>query len=89
VLPPGHVGWHLSGKVSLQENITLLPPPPECLEWDVEENVSHFMRDNWMSNQVFSDRDDIVADCWHHRNRLVDKPWRMMSITLRDWTRGF
>jgi hypothetical protein len=60
-----------------------------CPELNVMENVWQFMRDNWLSNRLFRDYDDIVAHCCHHCNRLVDQPWRIMSLGLRDWAREF
>ena len=36
------------------------------------------MRDNWLSNRVFKSYDD-----------LVDQPWRIMSIGLRQWAHRF
>jgi hypothetical protein len=53
------------------------------------ENVWQFMRDNWLSNRVFRDHDDIVDRCRHHWNRRTEQPWRMMSIGLREWAHGF
>ena len=53
------------------------------------ENAWQFMRDNWLLNRVFHEQVDIVAQCWHHWNRLIDQPWRIMSIRLRDWALGF
>jgi transposase len=82
-------GWHLSGDVAVPDNITLLSLPPKCPELNVMENVWQFMRDNWLSNRVFQNHDDIVDHCCHHWNRLIDQPWRIMSIGLRDWTHGF
>jgi len=44
------------------------------------------MRDNWLSNRVFKSYDQIVdlccCDAW---NRLIDQPWRIMSIGTREW----
>ena len=65
-------------------NITLLPLPPKCPELNPVENVWQFMRDNWLSNRVFKSYDDsstIAATL----EQLVDQPWRIMSIGLRDW----
>lgn len=81
-------GWHLSGDVAVPDNITLLPLPPKCPELNVMENIWQFMRDNWLSNRVFQDHDDIVEHCCHNWNRLVDQPWRIMSIGMRRWTHG-
>ena len=54
----------------------------------VMENVWQFMRDNWLSNRVFRNHDDIVAHCCHAWNRLVDQPWRIMFIGLCEWAHG-
>ena len=43
------------------------------------------MRENWLSNRVFKSFDDIVDHCCYAWNKLVDQPWRIMSIGLRDW----
>ncbi len=52
------------------------------------ENVWQFMRDNWLSNRVFDSYDDIVAHCSDAWNQLLDQPWRIMSIGLREWANG-
>ena len=61
VLLLDQAGWHLSGDVIVPDNITLLPLPPKCPELNVMENVWQFMRNNWLSNRVFRNHDDIVA----------------------------
>lgn len=85
VLLLDQAGWHLSDTVEVPPNITLLPLPPKCPELNVMENVWQFMRDNWLSNRVFQSYDHIVDHCCRAWNRLVDQPWRIMSIGLRDW----
>ena len=45
-------GWHLSRQLSVPDNITIVPLPPKCPELNAQENVWHFMRDNWLSNGV-------------------------------------
>jgi transposase len=47
-------GWHLSGRLVVPENITLLLLPPKCPELNPVENIWEFMRDNWLSNRVFN-----------------------------------
>ena len=49
------------------------------------ENIWQFMRENWLSNRVFKSYDDIVDHCCYAWNTLVDQPWKIMSITRRDW----
>jgi transposase len=89
VLLLDRAGWHMSGKVVVPANITLVPLPPRCPELNVMENVWQFMRDNWLSNRVFPSAEAVVDHCCDAWNRLVDQPWRIMSIGLRDWAHGF
>ena len=89
VLLRDRAGWHLSGDITVPDNITLLPLPPKCPELNVMENVWQFMRQNWLSNRVFRDHDTIVAHCCHAWNRLIDQPWRTTSIGLREWAHRF
>jgi transposase len=78
-------GWHMSTRLIVPRNITILPLPPKCPELNPQENVWQFMRDNWLSNRVFKSYDDIVDHCCDAWNKLVEQPWRIMSIGLRDW----
>ena len=47
-----------------------------------------FMRDNWLSNRIFTDHNDIVDHCCNAWNRLTDSPSRITSIGMRDWVHG-
>ena len=85
VLMLDQAGWHMSGTLEVPANITLLPLPPKCPELNPVENVWQFMRDNWLSNRIFSSYDDIVDHCCFAWNRLTDQPWRIMRLGLRTW----
>ena len=37
----------------------------------------------------FATTDDLVDHCCAAWNKLVDQPWRIMSIGLRQWAHGF
>ena len=63
--------------------------PPKSPELNPVENIWQFMRDNWLSNRVFTSYDDILDHCCDAWNKLVDQPWRIMSIGLRDWAHRF
>jgi transposase len=78
-------GWHLSDRLIVPPNITLLPLPAKCPELNPQENVWQFMRDNWLSNRVFKSYDQIVDLCCDAWNKLVDQPWRIMSLATRQW----
>jgi transposase len=94
---PGHhavllldqAGWHLSAALTAPSNITLLPLPSKCPELNIMENVWQFKRDNWLSNRVFATYDNIVADCCESWNKLIDQPWRIISIGMRDWVHQY
>jgi len=81
--------WHGSVELVVPHNITLMPLPPRCPELNPVENVWQFMRDNWLSNRIFKSYDDIVDHCCFAWNTLVDQPWRIMSLGLRQWAHGF
>ena len=82
-------GWHLSRRLIVPPNITILPLPAKCPELNPQENVWQFMRDNWLSNRVFKSYEDIVDHCCYAWNRLIDQPWRIMFIGMRDWAYRF
>jgi len=82
-------GWHTTKQLAVPDNITLLPLPPRSPELNPVENVWQFMRDNWLSNRVFDSYDDIVALCCEAWNKLVDQPWRIMTLGMRDWAHQF
>lgn len=82
-------GWHMSKKLTVPSNITLVPLPPKCPELNAAENVWQFMRDNWLSNRIFQSGEDLVDHCCEAWNKLVDQPWRIMSLGLRDWAHEF
>ena len=81
-------GWHTTGKLDIPRNISIIALPPKCPELNPVENIWQFMRDNWLSNRVFTSYDAIVDLCGEAWNRLVDQPWRIMTIGRRDWARG-
>jgi DDE superfamily endonuclease len=65
-------GWHLSGRLIVPPNVTLIPLPSKCPELNPQENIWQFMRENWLSNRVFKSFDDIVDQCCDAWNNLVD-----------------
>ena len=89
VLLLDQAGWHLSSRLIVPPNITILPLPAKCPELNPQENVWQFMRDNWLSNRVFKSYEDIVDHCCYAWNRLIDQPWRIMFIGMRDWADRF
>ncbi len=82
-------GWHLSHALKVPGNMALLPMPSKSPELNPVENIWQFMRDNWLSNRIFKSYDDIIDHCCFAWNRLIDEPWSITSIGMRDWANGF
>jgi transposase len=88
---PGHhavllldqAGWHLSEALRTPANLSLLPLPSKAPELNSVESVWQFMRDNYLSNRIFQNYEDIVDYCCEAWNKVADQPWRIMSIGLR------
>src|SRR4051812_38768694 len=78
-------GWHRAKDLVVPDNLTLVLLPARAPELNPVENIWQFLRDNWLSSRVFGSYADIVDHCCSAWNRLIDQPWIIMSIGLRDW----
>ena len=88
VLFVDQAGWHVTAKLNLPENMTLVPLPSKSPELNPVENIWQYMRDNWLSNRIFKSYDDIVDHCCFDGNKLVERPWLITSIRMRGWAHG-
>ena len=89
VLLMDQAGWHLTPKLELPTNISIVAIPSKSPELNPVENIWQFMRDNWLSNRVFGSHDEIVDHCCFAWNKLVEQPWKIMSIGRRQWAQEF
>jgi len=78
-------GWHIAAALVVPDNITIMLLPPRSPELNPAENVWQYMRQNWLSNRVFQTYDEIIELCCHAWNKLIDRPWLITSIGLRNW----
>ena len=53
VLFVDQAGWHVTAKLEVPENMTLVPFPSKSPELNPVENIWQYMRDNWLSNRIF------------------------------------
>jgi len=88
VLILDRAGWHTTGKLNVPPNITLLPLPPRAPELNPVENIWQFIRDNWLSDRIFKSYQDIIDHCCYAWNKLIDQPWKIISIGMRQWAHG-
>src|SRR3954469_21166845 len=78
-------GWHRAKDLVVPDNLTLVLLPARAPELNPVENIWQSLRDNWLSSRVFASYAAIVDHCCDAWNRLIDQPWIIMSIGLRDW----
>jgi transposase len=81
-------GWHTTGTLKAPGNFSIVALLAKCPELNPVENIWQFMRENWLSNRVFNAYDDIVDHCCQAWNKLVDYPWRILTIGRREWAHG-
>lgn len=81
-------GWHkLGGRLVVPANISLLHLPPYSPELNPVENIWQFLRQNYLSNRVFSTYDAILDACCDAWNALIAMPDRIQTIASRDWAK--
>ena len=89
VLLLDQAGWHMTERLVVPANITLMPLPARSPELNPVENVWQFLRGNWLGNRIFASYEAILDQCCDAWTKLIDQPWRIISIGLRDWAHRF
>ena len=82
-------GWHMTDKLCVPANMTLMALPAKSPELNPVENIWQYMRENWLSNRIFKSYEEIVALSCEAWNKLIDQPWTIMSIGRRKWAHEF
>ena len=85
VLMLDRAGWHTTAALKVPNNISLLFLPSRAPELNPTENVWQYLRQTYLSNRVFPTDKDILDAACEAWNRLLDSPWKIMSIGLRQW----
>jgi len=52
-------GFHMSKKVKVPENVTMMPLPAYSPELNPIENLWHYLRSHYWSNRSYADYDDL------------------------------
>jgi transposase len=66
-------GWHVSKRLVVPPNMTIVRLPAKCPELNPQENVWQYLRENWLSNLVFAGLQDIVDHCCRAWSRLAEQ----------------
>ena len=78
-------GWHVSRKLIIPENISLLKLPPYAPELNPVENVWAYLRGTKLAHRLFDTYDDIVNTCCDAWNSFIADTKTIRSITTREW----
>ena len=78
-------GWHITGKLKVPKNITIILLPSRSPELNPVENIWQYLRQNWLSNRVFPTYDAILDAGCQAWNRLIAQPETITSIGMRKW----
>ena len=74
-------GWHVSRRLAVPDNITLVPLPPYSPELNPVERVWLYLRERFLSHRVLDDYTavpDAACDAW---KALVAETGRLASLT--------
>lgn len=80
-----NAGWHISKKLNIPSNITIVPLPPYAPELNAMEQVWQWMKANHLSNTCYDDYNQIVdrtCDAW---NAFANDPEQLKSLCARQW----
>jgi transposase len=61
-------------RLTVPANISIVPLPAKCPELNAQENVWQFLRENWLSNRIFTCHDNLVDHCCHAWNKHESAP---------------
>lgn len=79
-------GWYQRGeRLTVPDNITLLPIPPYSPELNPMEDVRDYLHGNKLSHRVWDTYDAMVRACAEAWRFLRGDPERIRSIATRRW----
>ena len=67
VLLLDRAGWHISSKLKIPNNVSLMLLPPKSPELNPTENLWHYLRSHYWSNRLYRSWDDLkqaALDAW-------------------------
>lgn len=80
-------GWHSLASLAVPDNMTLVHQPPYSPECNPVERIWLFLRERFLSLQVWPDQGAIVQACCDAWNALVEEQGRVRSLCFQPWLR--
>jgi transposase len=81
-------GWHGARKLVIPDNITLIALPPYSPELNPVERVWLYLRERFLSLQLFADYDAIVDACCRAWNSFANNLKHVQSLCLHPWIKS-
>lgn len=78
-------GWHTAHNLEVADNLSIMFIPAYSPELNPVENIWQYLRQTWLSNQVFENYQAIVDACCLAWNNLIKEKGRIKSIATRNW----
>lgn len=85
VLVMDRAPWHKTLKAP--ENITIVYLPSYSPECNPHENIWEYLKNNFLSNRVFENLEQVMDACCNAWNTLCQEAGRIQSIASRTWAR--
>ena len=77
--------WHTTKKLKIPDNITIIYLPPYCPELNSIEQVWDFLRENYLSNQIYPSWKSLnMAICLAWK-KFCQSPEKINEIGTRKW----
>jgi transposase len=80
-------GWHGSTALAVPDNLTPVPLPPYSPESNPVERIWLYLRERFLSLQVWPDQDAITQACCDAWNALAADAQRIKSLSFYPWIR--
>ena len=78
-------GWHVSARLRVPANITLVPLPSYSPQLNPVERVWEYVRERFLSHRLHSDYEAVVDAACRAWNRLTAEPGRLLSLCAYPW----
>jgi len=85
VLVVDRAAWHVTAKLRVPANLSILPLPPYSPELNPVEQVWQQLRQSDWANRCYKNYDDIVEVCCQAWNKFAKQPDTIRTLCSRKW----
>jgi transposase len=85
VLVLDRAAWHVTEKLLMPANLSILPLPPYSPELNPVEQIWQQLRQSDWANRCFKGYDEIVEVCCQAWNRFASQPDTIRNLCTRQW----